>query len=110
MAYNFLACDRDQAFLLPPDLRDWLPAEHLAWFVLDVVDQLATVTSLRPTARGSRLVASAPSAGHHGRSRTCAGSRRVTLSTPSNCRVRMISLARMSTARWTPRSPPAISP
>jgi transposase len=40
MAYNFLACDRDQAFLLPPDLRDWLPAGHLAWFVLDVVDQL----------------------------------------------------------------------
>jgi transposase len=40
MAYNFLACDRDQAFLLPPDLRDWLPSDHLAWFVLDVVDQL----------------------------------------------------------------------
>jgi transposase len=40
MAYNFLACDRNQAFLLPPDLRDWLPADHLAWFVLDVVDQL----------------------------------------------------------------------
>ena len=31
MAYNFLACDRDQPFLLPPDLRDWLPAEHLTW-------------------------------------------------------------------------------
>ena len=30
MAYNFLACDRDQAFLLPPDLRDWLPSDHLA--------------------------------------------------------------------------------
>jgi transposase len=40
MAYNFLACDRNQAFLLPPDLRDWLPADHLAWFVLDVVDHL----------------------------------------------------------------------
>jgi hypothetical protein len=40
MAYNFRVCDRDQAFLLPPDLRDWLPADHLAWFVLDVVDQL----------------------------------------------------------------------
>jgi hypothetical protein len=40
MAYNFLACDRDQAFLLPPDIRQWLPPEHLAWFVLDVVDQL----------------------------------------------------------------------
>src|SRR5919204_3002104 len=40
MAYNFLRSDRDQPFLLPPDLRDWLPAEHLAWFVLDVIDQL----------------------------------------------------------------------
>ncbi len=40
MAYNFLRGDRDQAYLLPPDLRDWLPADHLAWFVLDVTDQL----------------------------------------------------------------------
>jgi transposase len=40
MAYNFRRGDRDQPFLLPPDLRDWLPADHLAWFVLDVVDQL----------------------------------------------------------------------
>src|SRR6266496_3661628 len=40
MAYNFLGCDRDQPFLLPPDLRDWLPQDHLAWFILDVVDQL----------------------------------------------------------------------
>jgi transposase len=40
MTYNFLRCDRDQPFLLPPDLRDWLPAGHLAWFLLDVVDQL----------------------------------------------------------------------
>jgi transposase len=40
MAYNFLRGDRDQPFLLPPDLRDWLPDGHLAWFVLDVVDQV----------------------------------------------------------------------
>src|SRR6266536_4649841 len=40
MSYNFLRADRDQPFLLPPDLRDWLPAGHLAWFILDVVDQL----------------------------------------------------------------------
>jgi transposase len=40
MAYNFLRGDRDQPFLLPPDLRDWLPVGHLAWFILDVVDQL----------------------------------------------------------------------
>jgi len=40
MAYNFLRSGRDQVFLLPPDLRDWLPAGHLAWFVGDVVDQV----------------------------------------------------------------------
>jgi transposase len=40
MAYNFLRAERDQPFLLPPDLRDWLPDGHLAWFILDVVDQL----------------------------------------------------------------------
>jgi transposase len=47
MAYNFRACDRDQAFLLPPDVRDWLPADHLAWFVLDVVDHLDLGPSLK---------------------------------------------------------------
>jgi transposase len=40
MTYNFLRGDRDQPFLLPPDPRDWLPADHLAWFVRDVTDQL----------------------------------------------------------------------
>ena len=40
MAQNFLTCDREQVLLLPPDLRDWLPAGHLAWFVLDVVDEI----------------------------------------------------------------------
>src|SRR3954453_18027241 len=37
MAQNFLACDREQSFLLPPDVREWLPEEHLAWFVIDAV-------------------------------------------------------------------------
>src|SRR5215204_4568628 len=37
MAQNFIACDRDQELLLPPSLREWLPEEHLAWFVLDAV-------------------------------------------------------------------------
>ena len=40
MAYNFLRGDHHQPFLLPPDLRDWLPTDHLAWFILDVVDQV----------------------------------------------------------------------
>jgi transposase len=37
MAQNFLACDRDQVLLLAPSLRDWLPEDHFAWFVLDAV-------------------------------------------------------------------------
>ena len=37
MAQNFLACDREQSFLLPPDVREWLPDDHLAWFVIDAV-------------------------------------------------------------------------
>jgi hypothetical protein len=32
MAYNFRRAERDQPFLLPPDLRDWLPEGHLAWW------------------------------------------------------------------------------
>ena len=40
MPQNFIECDREQAFLMPTSLRDWLPADHLAWFVLDTVEQL----------------------------------------------------------------------
>ena len=40
MAQNFIACDREQALLLPPSLREWLPGDHLAWFVLDAVDAM----------------------------------------------------------------------
>ena len=47
MAYNFLRGDRDQPFLLPPGLRDWLANEQLAWFVLDLVDQLDLEPFLR---------------------------------------------------------------
>jgi len=40
MPRNFLSCDRDQELLLPPSLRDWLPADHFAWFLLDSVREL----------------------------------------------------------------------
>jgi transposase len=40
MGQNFIAADRDQVFLMPPDLRDWLPADHLARFVIDAVGEL----------------------------------------------------------------------
>jgi hypothetical protein len=37
MAQNFIEGRREQGFLLPPDVRDWLPADHLAWFVIEAV-------------------------------------------------------------------------
>ena len=33
---------RDQAFLLPPDMREWLPPDHLVWFLLDTLDAVDT--------------------------------------------------------------------
>ena len=32
--------DVDQGLLLPPSLREWLPEDHLAWFIMDAVDAL----------------------------------------------------------------------
>lgn len=42
MALSYLPVDRDQQFLMPPDMREWLPAGHLVWFVLAVVGRLDT--------------------------------------------------------------------
>jgi hypothetical protein len=42
-------------FLLPPDLRDWLPEGHLAWFILDVVDQLDLRQAAEADQREDRL-------------------------------------------------------
>ncbi|HJW88697.1 MAG TPA: transposase, partial [Dehalococcoidia bacterium] len=40
MAYNLLACDREQGYLMPPSLKEWLAEGHLAWFIMDAVDQM----------------------------------------------------------------------
>jgi len=40
MSQSFLSCDREQELLLPPSLRDWLPAGHLAWFVLETIEEI----------------------------------------------------------------------
>ena len=39
-AQNFIESRREQGFLLPPDVRDWLGADHLAWFVIDAVERM----------------------------------------------------------------------
>jgi hypothetical protein len=40
VARSYRPVDRDQAFLLPPDMREWLPDDHLVWLVLDIVPGL----------------------------------------------------------------------
>jgi transposase len=40
MGQSFIACDREQSFLMPPDVREWLPENHLAWFVLAAVEEM----------------------------------------------------------------------
>jgi transposase len=37
MPQNFIESGREQGFLLPPDVREWLPADHLSWFVIEAV-------------------------------------------------------------------------
>jgi transposase len=44
MARSYRPVNRDQPFLLPPDMREWLPAGHLVWFLLETLKQV----DLRP--------------------------------------------------------------
>jgi transposase len=40
MAVEFIPVDRDTPYILPPSVQDYLPDDHLARFVVDIVDQL----------------------------------------------------------------------
>jgi transposase len=40
MISKFIPTNRDQQYLFPPSIQDWLPEEHLARFVVDIVSQL----------------------------------------------------------------------
>ena len=40
MSKTFRPYDPDQQLLLPAALQEWLPPDHLAYFISDVVDQL----------------------------------------------------------------------
>jgi transposase len=40
MSARFIGVDRDQVFLMPPSVRDWVPEGHLVWTVLDAVGEL----------------------------------------------------------------------
>ena len=37
---KFVPCDRNQPFLLPPNMLDWLPEDDLAHFVIEAVERV----------------------------------------------------------------------
>ncbi len=50
---QFIPFNRDQAFLLPPDAKDWLPADDVAHFVVAAVDRVPLgAFAVRPIAGG----------------------------------------------------------
>lgn len=52
---NFILADRKTAYLLPPSVDDWLNEDHLARFVVEVIDQLDLSNLTRQYAgRGSK--------------------------------------------------------
>lgn len=40
MAYNFYQCNREQIYLLPPSLQEWVTEDDLVWFIIDAVEQM----------------------------------------------------------------------
>ena len=54
MSKTYLPYDPDQQLLLPAALQEWMPDDHLACFISDVVDQLD------PRFRGGRLCRTSP--------------------------------------------------
>ena len=40
MGYNLLGWDREQGYLMPPSVREWLSEGHLAWFIVDAVEEM----------------------------------------------------------------------
>lgn len=40
MTYNLIESNRAQMYLMPVSMQDWLPAGHLAWFMLDAVEAI----------------------------------------------------------------------
>jgi transposase len=50
MAKSYRPVLRDQPMLLPVDMREWLPQDHLVWFVLETVEAL-DISALERTRR-----------------------------------------------------------
>ena len=40
---GFILVDRKTAYLMPPSLEDWLNEDHLARFIVEVIDQICRI-------------------------------------------------------------------
>ena len=50
---TFVPYDRSQAFLLPPDLKEWLPGDDLAHFIVAAVERVPLASfKVNPQAGG----------------------------------------------------------
>jgi transposase len=54
MAHHYRGGDRTQAFLLPPDMGEWLEEDHLAWLILEFVEAADTSVFHAHSRRGGR--------------------------------------------------------
>ena len=52
MGARFVRVDHDTQFLLPPDMRQWVPKDHLVHFIMDAVEEL-DVRAARVNQRGT---------------------------------------------------------
>jgi len=52
MAARFVTIDYDTPLILPPNLREWVPVNHLAHFILDVVEEI-DLRQVRVNERGT---------------------------------------------------------
>ena len=68
MSKTYLPYDSDQQLLLPAALQEWLPDDHLAYFISDVVDQLelSDITAHRPAAPLGHCLSGAGGEQHSG--------------------------------------------
>jgi transposase len=51
VAKGYRPVDRDQEFLLPPSMIEWLPEDHVVWFLIDAVAEMDTSAFHRRAAR-----------------------------------------------------------
>lgn len=64
MAKSYRPVERDQLFLMAPDMREWLPDDHLVRFVLQVIERVDTSKFHRSRARRSNTTSAAGQRGY----------------------------------------------